>query len=163
MRQSTLLRLLPCIVLASLVPACYAGPRDASAVILHCGQATLEDTTVLNDHTVAGGHRILRYMAGTANFDRVGNDGWTFTYGEHRKQNHLTAEQLGRYMPCLTVALADSASPAPLQPVTTTERLETSMRRPYEKLIGGTVLFLLLLTIVYFVFGRRSSDSDSDD
>ncbi len=109
------------------------------------------------NHTVAGGRRILEYLSGTINFDRVGNDGWTFTYASHGKRDHLTVEQMGEYMPCLTVALADSASPEPLKRVTAAERVETSMKRPYEKLILGSLLLLVLLTVVYFVFGRRTS------
>ena len=160
--RPTSIWILPCLFLAFAAAPALAGPRDAAAVILHCGQPTLEDTTVLNDHTVAGGHRTLRYLSGTLHFERVGNDGWNFTDGAHRKQEHLTAEELGHFMPCLTAALADSAAPVPLQPVTTTERVETSMKRPYEKLIGGALLVLVVLTILYFAFGRRPAEQEDD-
>ena len=157
-------RLLAALVFAGLlvVPAAQAGPRDATAVLLHCGQATLGDTIIYENHTVAGGRRILKYIAGTVNFDRVGNDGWTFTFGSHGKKEHLTAQEMDEYMPCLTIALADSASPEPLKEVTTKERVETSMKRPYEKLIGGSLIVLLLLTIAYFFFGRKSDTDDSE-
>ena len=145
---------------ATFVPSAHASPRDASAVLLHCGQATLGDTTIYENHTVAGGRRILKYISGTLNFDRMGNDGWTFTFGSHGKREHLTAQEMDRYMPCLTVALADSASPEPLKPVTAAERIETSMKRPYEKLIGAALALLLVLTIAYFLFGRKR---DTDD
>ncbi len=130
--------------------------------MLHCGDATLGDTTIYENHTVAGGRRILEYLSGTINFDRVGNDGWTFTYASHGKRDHLTAEQMGEYMPCLTVALPDSASPEPLKRVIAAERVETSMKRPYEKLILGLLLLLVLLTVVYFVFGRRTSGDEDE-
>ena len=147
----------------SLLLTAHAGPRDVSAVLLHCGDATLGDTTIYENHTVAGGRRILKYLSGTLNFDRVGNQGWTFTSGSHGKKDQLTAAQMDPYMPCLTVALTDSASPEPLQPVTAKERIETSMKKPYEKLIGGALLLLLLLTILYFIFGRRKDEDDEAD
>jgi hypothetical protein len=142
------------------VPATQAAPRDATAVLLHCGDATLGDTTIYENHTVAGGRRILKYLSGTINFDRVGNDGWTFTYGAHGKRDHLSAAEMDRYMPCLTIALADSAAREPLKPVTTAERVETSMKKPYEKLIGSSLLLLLVITVVYFLFGRKPESDD---
>ena len=158
--QRLLVLALTATALLGLPSSAHAGPRDASAVILHCGQATLGDTTIYENHTVAGGRRILKYFSGTINFDRVGNDGWTFTFGSHGKEEHLTAEQMDGYMPCLTVALADSAGPGPLRPVTAAERVETSMKRPYEKLIGGCLALLLALTILYLIFGRRAKEED---
>ena len=146
---------------ALLTPTASAGPRDASAVLLHCGNATLGDTTIYENHTIAGGRRILKYFSGTLNFDRVGNEGWTFSFASHGKRDRLTAAEMDQYMPCLTVALADSASPKPLRPVSTQERIATSMKKPYEKLIGGALLLLLLLSVVYFVF-RRRRDSEDD-
>ena len=145
---------------ALLMSNANAGPRDAAAVLLHCGDATLGDTTIYENHTLAGGRRILKYLSGTVNFDRVGNEGWTFTFASHGKRDRLTAAEMDQYMPCLTVALADSASPEPLKPVTTQERIATSMKKPYEKLIGGAMLMLLLLTAVYFLFGRKKDEEE---
>ena len=144
----------------ALAQTAHAGPRDAAATVLHCGDATLGDTTIYENHTVAGGRRILKYMSGTVNFDRVGNDGWTFTFGAHGKKDHLSAEEMGLYMPCLTAALADSASPEPLKQVTAAERVQTSLRRPYEKLIGFSLLLLVVLTAMYFLFGRKREAED---
>ena len=139
-----------------------AAPRDATAVLLHCGNATLGDTTIYEPHTVAGGRRILKYLAGTLNFNRVGNDGWTFVDGSHGKHEHQTAEQMGRQMPCVAVALANSAAAAPLAPVSTAERVETSMKRPYEKLIVSSMAILALLTAAYFIWGRTPEPDMAD-
>ena len=155
--------LLLSLAIILLAVGASAGPRDAAAVIAHCGQATLNDTTVLGDHTVAGGHRSLKYLTGTLNFDRVQNDGWTFTSGAHGKKTDLSAAEMAHYMPCLADALAASNSAEPLKPVTTGDRVAASMRRPYEKLIAISILVLVVLTAAYFIQASRSRRDEDDE
>jgi hypothetical protein len=137
------------LFLFALLPNCaFAAPRDATAVLNRCGRPLKGETTIL-ENTVAGGRRILSYERGALHFDKVANIGWTFTYGTHKGQDHLTAEQMERYMPCLKDALADSAAPEPLVTVTPIQRVEVSMKRSMMTLIlytlGGLVVFGLCL------------------
>ncbi len=139
----------------------YAGPRDAAAVLNRCGAPTLGDTTIYEAHTLSGGRRIFKYIRGTVNFNRVQNDGWTFTFGSHGKEENLTAEEMDKYMPCLTAALADSASAGPIRPITESARVEASMKHEYKLLILGTLGVLLLLVVAYFI--TRTKEEEEDD
>ncbi len=137
----------------------HALPRDADAVLNRCGAPLRGDETIL-ENTVAGGRRILHYTRGTLNFDKVATQGWTFTFGQHGKQNHLNADQMGRYMPCLKDALADSASAAPLTPVTSLDRVTTSMKRSLKEIILYSVGLLIVLGAFFALWSRRSSHEE---
>jgi len=148
--------LLLCFLAAT--PA-LALPRDAEAVLNRCGQPLRGDETIY-ENTVAGGHRILHYERGILNFDRVANDGWTFTYGTHGKQDHLNADQMSAFMPCLKDGLADSASPAPLVKVTAMDRAAVSFKRSLREVMLATTGFLLILGIFFILWSKRPVDHE---
>ena len=136
------------------------GARDADAVLNRCGKPLRGDNTV---YTNAGSTRALLYERGTLLFTRVGDHGWKFVSGTHKKQEGLSAEQMAVTMPCLRLALADSAAPEPLQPITPVQRLATSAKQSYKELILYTLLGLVVLGILFFGLSRRkSAESDGD-
>ena len=143
---------------AALTPA-FAGPRDAASVLDYCGHPLKSDTIILED-TVAGGRRILSYERGDIHFDKVANIGWTFTYGSHRKLDHLTAEQMEKYMPCLKLALAASAAPEPLPKVTPVQRVEVSVKHSYKEVVLFTVVFLAVLWLGYLWYLRGTREQE---
>ena len=141
--------------------AAWAAPRDAAAVLNRCGKPLKGETTILED-TVAGGRRILSYERGTLTFDKVANIGWTFSYGTHKKADHLTAEQMEKFMPCLKDALADSAAPEPLAKVTPVQRVEVSLKRSFKTLILYVFAGLAVVGIALFAFSRSRRQSVED-
>ena len=145
-----------CLSLAAAAPA-LALPRDAEAVLNRCGKP-LRGDEIIYENTVAGGRRILTYERATLHFDRFQNDGWTFTFGTHKKQNNLNAEQMEKYMPCLKDALADSAAIAPIPRLTETERVMYSAKLMYKRLVLYTLGGLVLLGIVFFFWSRQSPE-----
>ena len=146
--------------LMMLVPAtALAFPRDAEAVLNHCGAPLHGDETIYED-TVAGGRRILHYGRGTLYFDRVANSGWTLTYGERGGQAHLSLSQMSVYMPCLQEALAESASSAPLVRVTAVDRAEASIKRSLREVILACLLFLAVLGFVFLLWSRRPTNNE---
>ena len=102
------------LLLSASVPLfAQEGARDAMAVLNRCGKPLKGDDTVF---TNADSHRTLLYERGTLLFDRVGDNGWKFVSGSHKKQKNLSADQMAVFMgPCLKLALADSAAPAPIK------------------------------------------------
>lgn len=144
-----------------LIPAtatALAVPRDAEAVLNHCGTPLHGDETIFED-SVAGGRRILRYGRGTLNFDRVANNGWAFTYGQRGGDAHLSPAQMSVYMPCLEEALIESASSSPLMRVTAANRAEASIKRSLREVILGAMLFLAVLGCVFLLWARRPVDN----
>ena len=139
----------------------FAGPRDYLAVLNRCGAPTLGDTTIYENNTVAGGRKLVKYLRGTLHFDRVGNDGWTFIYGEHEKQDRLSAEQMAAHMPCLTPALADSAAAAPLPVIKADQRLAFSAKY-HAKLLLGLGLLLVVLVVGGVLLGRRRAKEEEE-
>jgi hypothetical protein len=139
-----------------------ADPRDSAAVLNRCGKPLKGEETILED-TVSGGRRILMYERGTLTFNKVANIGWTFTYGSHGKQDHLTAEQMEKYLPCLKTALADAASPQPLVRVTPVQRVEVSLKRDFKVLIANTIAALGVLGIIFFFWSRRGHASEPEE
>jgi hypothetical protein len=160
MTRRTLLTLSLCAALLS--PEAFAAPRDAAAVLNRCGKPLKGEETILED-TVSGGRRILSYERGTLTFEKVANIGWTFAYGSHRKQDHLTAEQMEKYMPCLKDALADSAAPEPLVTITPVERAEVSVKRDFKVMIAYTLGFLVLLGIAFYIWSRRTREVETEE
>jgi hypothetical protein len=154
-------RLLPLSLLAStfLALPALAAPRDAVAVYNRCGKP-LKGDEIIYENTVAGGRRILSYERGTLHFDRVGNDGWTFRFGTHRKLENLDAEQMEKYMPCLKDALADSAADAPIHELTEGQRVIYSAKLMYKKLVIYTLLGLVLLGIIFFIWSKQQSEEE---
>ena len=148
---STLIMLVPTLALAL--------PRDAEAVLNHCGTPLHGDETIYED-TVAGGRRILHYGRGTLYFDRVANSGWTFTYGQRSGQGHLSLNQMSIYMPCLQDALIESASASPLVRVTAVDRAEASIKRSLREVILACILFLAVLGFVFLLWSRRPVDTE---
>ena len=148
---STLIMLVPTLALAL--------PRDAEAVLNHCGTPLHGDETIYED-TVAGGRRILHYGRGTLYFDRVANSGWTFTYGQRSGQGHLSLNQMSIYMPCLQDALIESASTSPLVRVTAVDRAEASIKRSLREVILACILFLAVLGFVFLLWSRRPTDTE---
>ena len=148
---STLIMLVPTFALAL--------PRDAEAVLNHCGTPLHGDETIYED-TVAGGRRILHYGRGTLYFDRVANSGWTFTYGQRSGQGHLSLNQMSIYMPCLQDALIESASTSPLVRVTAVDRAEASIKRSLREVILACILFLAVLGFVFLLWSRRPTDTE---
>jgi len=140
--------------LLSATTSAFSLPRDAYAVLNRCGKPLKGDETIY-ENTVAGGRRILRYERGTLNFDRQANDGWSFTYGEHKDGTKLGADEMANFMPCLRDALADSASAAQIPTVTSINRVETSMRRQLGAVILGGLGFIALMGLIFFVMSRR--------
>lgn len=153
-----LLPLLIVLFLSTTVPAA-ALPRDAEAVLNRCGKPLQGDDIIL-DNSLAGGHRTLKYERGYLTFDRVGNDGWTFRSGEHRKVQNLDADAMGAFMPCLKDALADSASAAPLQKMTSLGRVEVSMKRAIKTVMLGIFAFLILLGGFFYLLSRRPQNTE---
>ena len=149
------------LLLSSASPL-LALPRDAAAVLNRCGKPLRGDEEVL-DNSVAGGHRQLRYERGILHFDKVAMDGWTFVYGTHRKQDHLPADQMAKFMPCLTDALADSAAPEPLRHITAVERVETSMKRSYLQLVIWAFALICLSGLVLLLPGMRKRQEPVDE
>lgn len=135
------------LVTASVAPA-FAGPRDAVAVLNRCGKP-LKGDEVIYENTVAGGRRLLTYESGVLHFDRVQNDGWTFKFGTHGKTDNLTPDEMAKYMPCLTDALADSMAAGPIKPLTETQRVMYDAKTEYKRIIlwslGGLVATGLVL------------------
>ena len=143
-----------------LVPAtAAASPRDAEAVLNHCGAPLHGDETIYED-TVAGGRRILHYGRGTLYFDRVVNSGWTFRYGERGGKGHLSLDNMSVYMPCLQDALMESASSAPLVRVTAVDRAEASIKRSLREVILACFLFLTALGFVFLLWARRPANNE---
>ncbi len=153
--------LAPCLsTLMLLVPATgLALPRDAEAVLNHCGPPLHGDETIYED-TVAGGRRILHYGRGTLYFDRVANSGWTFAYGQRGGQGHLSLDQMSVYMPCLQDALVESASSAPLMRVTAVDRAKASIKRSLQEVILSCILFLAVLGFVFLLWSRRPTNNE---
>ena len=137
------------LILAGVAPA-SAGPRDAVAVLNRCGKP-LKGDEVIYENTVAGGRRILSYERGTLNFNRVGNDGWTFTFGSHQKGEALDADGMAKYMPCLKDALADSEAQGPIKQLSETQRVVYDAKMEYKKIImytlGGLVVFGIVIAV----------------
>ncbi len=130
------------LVAATAAPA-FAGPRDAVAVLNRCGKP-LKGDEIIYENTVAGGRRMLSYERGVLHFDRVQNDGWTFTYGTHKKLDNLDVDQMSKYMPCLKDALADSMAEGPIKHMTETQRVMYDAKTEYKKIVlwglGGLVV-----------------------
>ena len=146
--------------LMMLVPgSALALPRDAEAVLNHCGTPLHGDETIYED-TIAGGQRILHYGRGTLHFDRVANNGWSFTYGQRGGQGHLSLDQMSVYMPCLQDALIESASSSPLVRVTAVDRAEASIKRSLREVILGCLLFLTVLGFVFLLWSRRPTNNE---
>lgn len=145
-------------LLAMLPAISHALPRDAVAVLNRCGNPFLGDATVY-ENSLAGGHRVLSYERGTLNFSRVANNGWSFVSGVHRGGEALNAEQMEVFMPCLKDALADSAAIGPIVQISSYQRVETSMKRAYQKIVLATFLFLGALGFVFVWLSRRSVNS----
>jgi hypothetical protein len=135
------------LIAGSVVPA-FAGPRDAVAVLNRCGKP-LKGDEIIYENTVAGGRRILSYERGILHFDRQLNDGWTFKYGTHKKQDNLDAEEMAKFMPCLTDALKDSAAEGPIKQMTEAQRVVYDAKTEYKKIIfyglGGLVVVGVVL------------------
>ncbi len=140
------------------VPA-LAAPRDAQAVLNRCGKPLKGDEIIL-ESTVSGGRRLLEYERGTLTFEKVANIGWTFAYGSRKKQDHLTAEQMEKYMPCLKDALEDSANPAPLVIFTPVQRVEVSLKRSMRQLIIYTSIFILIMGALAYWFYHRGKERE---
>ena len=153
--------LISCALLASAAP-CFAGPRDADAVLNRCGRPLKGDVTVL-DNSVAGGHRELKYQRGDLHFDKVAMAGWTFTYGSHKHGDHLTAEEMGAVMPCLTRALADSASPEPLKTITPVERVASSAKENFKQMILWGGIAIVVIGLILLVLSRRRPEDESEE
>ena len=151
------------IVFTSLLsnPA-FAAPRDAAAVLNRCGKPLKGEETILED-TVSGGRRILSYERGKLTFNKVANIGWTFSYGTHGTRDHLTAEEMEAYLPCLKNALTDSAAPEPLVTITPVERAEVSLKSDFKLLIAYTSGFLLLLGLGFYLWSRQTRERDAND
>jgi hypothetical protein len=143
------------LLLAGVVPA-LAGPRDAVAVLNRCGKP-LKGDEIIYENTVAGGRRILSYERGTLNFNRVGNDGWTFTFGVHDKQD-LDADGMVKHMPCLKDALADSAAAGPIQELTETQRVVYDAKTAYKKIILYGLSGLVVVGLVIAVWPKPQEE-----
>ena len=145
------------LILAGVAPA-SAGPRDAVAVLNRCGKP-LKGDEVIYENTVAGGRRILSYERGTLNFNRVGNDGWTFTSGVHNKQRELDADAMAKFMPCLTDALADSAAEGPIKQLTEAQRVVYDAKTEYKKIIMYGLGGVVVVGIVIAVWPKEPEDA----
>jgi len=133
-----------------------AAPRDVAAVLNRCGPPIKGDETILED-TPAGGRRILSYESGTLYFNKLGGDGWTFSYGSHGGADHLTAPQMELYLECLKPALADSAAAAPLVALTPVERAEDNLKGKgqVESVVAYSIGSLAVLGLILLWFARR--------
>ena len=58
-------------------------------------------------------------------------------------------------MPCLPLALADSAAPEPLKKVTEMQRVEVSVKPYYKALVASVLGGLILLGIVFYLLSLR--------
>ncbi len=149
-----------CLLLACSQPfIAQEGSRDALAVLNRCGKPLKGDDTV---YTNEKSTRTLNYQRGTLLFERVGDQGWKFVSGSHKNDKNLTAQQMAAFMPCLTLALADSAAPEPLKPVSSVQRMQVSMKDSYKQLVLYTLAGLVVLGLIFFASSRRRS-TDSDD
>jgi hypothetical protein len=160
MNRLPLVALIGTLILAA-TPA-NASPRDADAVLARCGRPLKGDQTIL-ESTVAGGRRLLMYERGTLNFEKVGTEGWTFTHGTHQKLDHLTAEEMEKYMPCLKEALATAATGAPIKKMPAVQRMERAadVEHPYKMLsayLGGVAI----LFAAFFVWMSRKPETIED-
>lgn len=136
------------------------GARDAEAVLNRCGKPLKGDETV---YTNTRSTRTLRYQRGTLNFIRVGDQGWKFLAGEHKQQKGLTAQQMAAFLPCLTLALADSAAPAPLKPISPIQRIAVSAKDSYKELVLYSVIGLVVLGLLFLLMSRRKpADADEE-
>ena len=152
--------LLLLLLSASVPMLAQEGARDAIAVLNRCGKPLKGDDTVF---TNADSHRTLLYERGTLLFERVGDNGWKFVSGSHKKQKDLTADQMAVFMgPCLKLALADSAAPEPIKTVTSVQRMETSAKHSIKKVILYALLGLVVLGGIFFLISRHKP-SDPDD
>ncbi len=133
-------------------------PRDATAVLNRCGKPLKGDEIIYESNTVAGGRRLLSYERGVLHFDRVGNDGWTFAYGTHKKADHLDAASMNQYLPCLKDALADSAADAPIQTLSSTQRVVYSAKQYYKKLVVYTLASLVFIGIVFLIPTKKADE-----
>ena len=156
MRASRLVPFAFCCL--SVLPA-LAGPRDAGAILNRCGKPHKSDQTIL-ENTVAGGRRILTYQRGVLNFERVQNDGWTFTSGAHGSLKNLSAAQMEQYMPCLHDAFLQSASPEPLKRYTPVTRVEASMKERLGTVILYCIGALAVIGVLLFGMSRRPSPEE---
>ncbi len=150
-----------CVALASTFAAVQpleALPRDAVAVLNRCGKPLKGDEIIYESNSVAGGRRLLSYERGVLHFDRVGNDGWTFAYGTHKKIDHLDAAEMNHYLPCLNDALSDSAADAPIRTLTSTQRVVYSAKQYYKKLVIYTLASLVLIGVVFLIPTRRAEE-----
>ena len=141
------------LVLAPLSSA-FCAPRDAVAVLNRCGKPLKGDDTVLDD-SVAGGHRTLKYQRGDLHFEKVALDGWSFTYGTHHDEDHLDAQQMAVFMPCLSAALADSLAPGPIQPISSATRIESSAKAEYKQLMLWVVAALVATGLILYLLSLR--------
>ena len=144
--------LVPVSLLVVATPA-FAGPRDAEAVLNRCGRPLGGDRTILDD-SVSGGRRILSYERGTMYFDKVAATGWTFSYGSHKKQEHMNESEMSETMPCFKLAMADSLASAPLPHETTAKRLETTMKEHIRQVALGGIGLIVFCGIVIFAWPR---------
>ena len=135
-----------------------AMPRDAIAVLNRCGKPLKGDEIIYESNTTAGGRRLLSYERGILHFDRVGNSGWTFSYGSHKNLDHLDAATMNQYLPCLKDALQDSAADAPIQTLTSTQRVVYSAKQYYKKLVIYSLASLALIGIVFLIPTRRTEE-----
>ena len=140
--------------------AAQEGARDADAVLNRCGTPLKGDDTVYTNELST---RTLKYERGTLVFNRVGNEGWKFDHGSHKKQQNLNAQQMAAFLPCLPLALADSAKPAPLKKVSAVDRIEVSARHSYQQVILYTIIGLVLLGVIFYVLSRRKPEDPDDE
>ena len=153
--------LLTLILAALVLPAMpvHALPRDAEAVLNRCGKP-MQGEEIVYDNSITGGHRTLKYERGTLLFDRFTNNGWSFHSGSHRKQHDLNADQMAEFMPCLKDALADSAAPEPIKPITSVQRVEVSLKRAVKTVIMGCMIFLAVLGVFLFWLSKRPQNTE---
>ena len=135
------------------------GARDAAAVLNRCGKPLKGDDTVLTNTLST---RTLNYARGTLLFTRVGDNGWRFASGTHKKQTNLTAQQMAAFLPCLPLALADSAAAAPLQPVSSVQRLAVSAKDSYKQLVLFTLLGLVAIGAILLLISRRKAEDEAE-
>ena len=141
---------------ASLCTPAQEGQRDADAVLNRCGKPLKGDDTL---YTNEGSTRTLEYERGNLVFVRVGNEGWKFDHGTHKKELNLNAKAMATFFPCLPLALADSASPAPLKNVSAVQRLEVSAAHsPLQIILAIMAAFVVLFTIMNILRRRKRND-----
>ena len=123
----------------------FAGPRDYAAVLNRCGKPLRGEETILED-TVAGGRRILSYERGELRLRQGSQPGMDVQpTGSIGKKDHLDANVMEKYMPCLKDALAESSSPEPLVTITPVQRVEVSVKRDYKVIVLYTLLGLVVV------------------